>query len=149
MIRTKVVATIGPASARPDVMLELVRAGIDIARINMSHGDHRFHERSIGLVRAAAKELGRPVGILIDLQGPKIRIGDLPEPVLLRDGAAVTIAPEGLHQPGELPTTYDPLAREVSPGTHILLDDGLLERLDNPPHPDPRAPSFALPAGAP
>lgn len=127
MIRTKVIATIGPASAKPDVMLDLVRAGIDVARINMSHGDHRFHEKCIRMVRAAAEEAGRPVAILIDLQGPKIRIGDLPEPVLLRDGAAVTIAPEGLHGPGELPTTYMPLAREVSPGTHILLADGLLE----------------------
>ena len=127
MIRTKVIATIGPASARPNVMLDLVRAGIDVARINMSHGDHRFHEQSIRMVRDAAGKVGRPVAILIDLQGPKIRIGDLPEPVLLRDGAAVTIAPEGLHGAGELPTTYMPLAREVSPGTRILLDDGLLE----------------------
>ena len=78
MIRTKVIATIGPASARPNVMLDLVRAGIDVARINMSHGDHRFHEQSIRMVRDAAGEVGRPVAILIDLQGPKIRIGDLP-----------------------------------------------------------------------
>ena len=127
MIRTKVVATIGPASAKPDVMLGLVRAGVDVARINMSHGEHAFHERSIRLVREAAREVGRPVSVLVDLQGPKIRIGELPEPVLLEDGALVTISPEGLHATGELPTTYAPLAREVSPGTHILLDDGLLE----------------------
>ncbi len=127
MIRTKVIATIGPASARPDVMIGLVRAGINVARINMSHGDYRFHEHSIRLAREAADTVGRPVAILVDLQGPKVRIGELAEPVRLEDGSVVTIAPEGLNAPGELPTTYVPLAREVSPGTHILLDDGQLE----------------------
>ncbi len=127
MIRTKVVATIGPASAKPETMIGLVRAGIDVARINMSHGDHRGHERSIRLVREAADAVGRPVAVLVDLQGPKIRMGAMPEPVMLEDGQTVTIAPEGLNGPGELPTAYTSLAREVSPGTHILLDDGLLE----------------------
>ena len=127
MIRTKVIATIGPASARPDVMIGLVRAGINVARINMSHGDYRFHEHSIRLAREAAETVGRPVAILVDLQGPKVRIGELAEPVQLEDGSVVTIAPEGLNGPGELPTSYVPLAREVSPGTHILLDDGQLE----------------------
>ena len=127
MIRTKVIATIGPASARPDVMIGLVRAGINVARINMSHGDYRFHEHSIRLAREAAETVGRPVAILVDLQGPKVRIGELAEPVQLEDGSVVTIAPEGLNAPGELPTSYVPLAREVSPGTHILLDDGQLE----------------------
>ena len=127
MIRTKVIATIGPASAKPDVMIGLVRAGINVARINMSHGDYRFHEHSIRLAREAADTVGRPVAILVDLQGPKVRIGELAEPVRLEDGGIVTIAPEGLNAPGELPTTYMPLAREVSPGTRILLDDGLLE----------------------
>ncbi len=127
MIRTKVIATIGPASARPDVMIGLVRAGINVARINMSHGDYRFHEHSIRLAREAAETVSRPVAILVDLQGPKVRIGELAEPVQLEDGSVVTIAPEGLNAPGELPTSYVPLAREVSPGTHILLDDGQLE----------------------
>ena len=127
MIRTKVIATIGPASAKPETMIGLVRAGIDMARINMSHGDHRAHERSVRLVREAAETVGRPVAILVDLQGPKIRMGALQEPVLLQDGQIVTIAPEGLHAPGELPTAYASLAREVTPGTQILLDDGLLE----------------------
>ncbi|MXV94745.1 MAG: pyruvate kinase, partial [Gemmatimonadetes bacterium] len=127
MIRTKVIATIGPASAKPETMIGLVRAGIDVARINMSHGDHRAHEHSVRLVREAAETVGRPVAILVDLQGPKIRMGALEEPVLLQDGQIVTIAPEGLHAPGELPTAYTSLAREVTPGTQILLDDGLLE----------------------
>ncbi len=127
MIRTKIVATLGPASVQPGVILDLVRAGVDVARINMSHGDHAFQEKAIRMVREAAASSGRPIAVLVDLQGPKIRIGRLPEPVRLHDGDVVTIAPEGLQGPGELPTSYTPLARDVAPGTHILLDDGLLE----------------------
>ena len=127
MIKTKIVATVGPASAGPEVMAELVRAGVNVARINMSHGTHRTHARSIRSVREAAKAVGRPVAIMADLQGPKIRIGDLDEPVLLRDGHSVTFAPEGSHWSGELPTAYAGLARQVSPGTQMLLDDGLIE----------------------
>lgn len=127
MIRTKVVATIGPASADSEVIEAMLRAGMDIARINMSHGNYELHDRSIRLVRDAAKRVGKPVAILVDLQGPKIRIGYLPEPVFLRPGSTITIAPEGQHLRDELPTTYMSLAEEVQPGTQVLLDDGLLE----------------------
>ncbi|MGI9627605.1 MAG: pyruvate kinase [Longimicrobiales bacterium] len=127
MIRTKVVATIGPASASPETAEALVKAGMDIARINMSHGNYSTHSRSIRLVREASNKVGRPTAILVDLQGPKIRIGYLPEPVFLRPGSAITIAPEGRHFGDELPTTYMELAKEVEPGTKVLLDDGLLE----------------------
>ncbi len=127
MIKTKVVATVGPASANPQVMTGLVRAGVNVARINMSHGTHEAHARSIRLVREAAKAVGRPVAVMTDLQGPKIRIGDLDEPVLLRDGHSVAFAPEGSHWSGDLPTAYAALARDVTPGTRMLLDDGLIE----------------------
>ncbi len=127
MIRTKVIATIGPASAAPETIEAMVRAGMDIARINMSHGNYEFHDRSIRLVREAGKRVGKPIAILVDLQGPKIRIGYLPEPVLLRPGAEITIVPEGQHMRDELPTTYMDLAKEVEAGTQVLLDDGLLE----------------------
>lgn len=127
MIKTKIVATVGPASAATEVMTQLVRAGVNVARINMSHGTHDTHSRSIRSVREAAQAAGRPVAIMADLQGPKIRIGDLEEPVLLRDGHTVTVAPEGRHWTGELPTAYAALAQEVSPGTQMLLDDGLIE----------------------
>ena len=127
MIKTKVVATVGPASANPQVMTGLVRAGVNVARINMSHGTHETHARSIRLVREAAKAVGRPVAVMTDLQGPKIRIGDLDEPVLLRDGHSVAFAPEGSHWSGDLPTAYAALARDVTPGTRMLLDDGLIE----------------------
>ncbi len=127
VIRTKIIATIGPASSPSEIVAGLVQAGMDIARINMSHGSHGDHERSVRRVREAAVAAGRPVAIMVDLQGPKIRIGYLPEPILLQDGSKVTIAPEGQHRPGELPTTYGKLAREVDPGALLRLDDGLLE----------------------
>ena len=126
-MRTKVVATMGPASSTPEVVTDLVRAGMDMARINMSHGNHERHRRSIRLVRDAARTVGRPVAILADLQGPKLRIGRLDGPVHLHDGSMVTIAPEGQHSAGELPTTFDRLAEEVERGTQLLLDDGQLE----------------------
>ncbi|MDE2763977.1 MAG: pyruvate kinase [Gemmatimonadota bacterium] len=127
MMRTKVVATMGPAAATPEVVTDLVRAGMDIARINMSHGHHEHHRRGIGLVREASRRVGRPVAVLADLQGPKLRLGHLDEPVHLRDGSTVAIVPEGDHAGDELPTAYDRLARDVSRGTQLLLDDGQLE----------------------
>ncbi len=127
MIRTKVVATMGPATASAEVVERLVRTGIDIARINMSHGTHEDHRQSVARVRAAAEAVGRPVAILADLQGPKLRIGSLPEPVKLDDDAVVAIVPEGRQREGELPTSYRGLAEEVEPGTRVLLDDGQLE----------------------
>lgn len=126
-VKTKVVATIGPASTDPQVVAGLVRAGIDMARINMSHGSQRTHERSIRLVREAASAAGRPVAVMADLRGPKLRMGDLDEPVFLRDGSTVVVAPEGRHRGGELPSAYPDLAREVGPGTRMLLADGLIE----------------------
>lgn len=127
MTRTKIVATIGPASAKPEVLAGMVRAGMNVARINMSHGEHDAHRRSIRLVREAARAQGSPVAVMLDLQGPKLRIGDLPEPLELPAGAKVSIAPEEACEPGDIPTSYSELAQEVSPGAQLLLDDGLME----------------------
>ena len=127
MMRTKVVATMGPASSTLEVVTDLVRAGMDVARINMSHGKHEHHRRGVRLVREASRRVGRPVAVLADLQGPKLRLGHLDEPVHLRDGCTVTIAPEGDHTGDELPTSYPRLAKEVTRGTQLLLDDGQLE----------------------
>ena len=127
MMRTKVVATMGPAASTLEVVTDLVRAGMDIARINMSHGHSEHHRRGIRLVREAAAEVGRPVAVLADLQGPKLRLGRLDDPVRLHDGATVTIAPEGDHAGDEIPTSYPRLAKEVARGTRLLLDDGQLE----------------------
>ncbi|MBW3534093.1 MAG: pyruvate kinase [Gemmatimonadetes bacterium] len=127
MPRTKVVCTLGPSSSTAEMVESLVAAGLDMARINMSHGSHEEHARSIEHVRFAATRAGRPVAILADLAGPKIRVGDLPEPLRLVPGQRVVLAPAGREAEGEIPTTYAELAEDLSPGDRVLLDDGLLE----------------------
>jgi pyruvate kinase len=127
MIRTKIVCTLGPASSSPEVIEGLVRAGLDMARINMSHGSHDQHRTAVKLIRQAAAAAGRPVAILVDLAGPKIRVGALSSDVELEVDDVVVMAPEGRHRAGEIPTSYEELAREVRPGSQLLLDDGLLE----------------------
>jgi pyruvate kinase len=127
MLRTKIVCTLGPATSDPTMISELVRGGMDVARVNMSHGRHDDHRELIRGVRAAASEHVRPVAVLVDLQGPKIRVGELERPVRLEEGARVTFAPEGRTREGELPTTYPDLVRDLAPGDRVLLDDGLIE----------------------
>ncbi len=124
--RTKVVCTIGPASSDPDMLRALAQAGLDVARINFSHGTHEQHAARIADIRRLASELNRPVAILGDLQGPRIRVGHLENPIQLQEGAEVTLAREGIARPSDIPVTYDDLARDVSAGVRILLDDGLL-----------------------
>ncbi|HET7322277.1 MAG TPA: pyruvate kinase [Longimicrobiaceae bacterium] len=125
--RTKIVCTLGPSSSSAEVIEALMNAGMDVARINFSHADLETHARTIRTVREVADRLERPVAILGDLQGPKIRVGALAEPVELRPGDEWTFAPEGEHQPGELPTTYPDLAHDVETGDVVLLADGLME----------------------
>jgi pyruvate kinase len=127
MLRTKIVCTLGPASSSPDVIRDLVEAGLDMARINMSHGEIGTHREVIERVRAAATTAGRPVPILIDLAGPKIRVGMLAEPIQLETDQEVVIAPEGRCREGDIPTSYQHLAEDVSPGDPLLLDDGMLQ----------------------
>ncbi len=125
---TKVVATIGPASTDENVMRGLFRAGMNVARLNMSHGDHSDHLHRLELVRRLSKEMGRPVAALADLQGPKIRTGRLKggTPVEWKAGAktVITVAdcPEGTAE--RVGTTYDGLAKDVVPGNMLLVDDG-------------------------
>ncbi|MCU0619183.1 MAG: pyruvate kinase [Gemmatimonadaceae bacterium] len=125
--KTKIVGTLGPASATPEGIRALITAGLNVARINFSHGTHETHARTIALVREASEELGQPIAILGDLQGPRIRIGDLPATLDLVEGQELWLAPEGLEQPGDIPVTYDMLAHDVSPGNRILINDGLIE----------------------
>jgi pyruvate kinase len=127
MLRTKVVCTLGPATSDPETVLAMVRGGMDLARVNMSHGAREDHERSIASVRAASAEVGRPVAVLVDLSGPKIRVGELDEALTLEAGQTVVMAPEAGAGVGEIPTTYAPLAEEIEEGDVVLLDDGLLE----------------------
>ncbi|MDQ6829818.1 MAG: pyruvate kinase, partial [Gemmatimonadota bacterium] len=125
--RTKIVCTLGPASSTPEAIRSLMEAGLNVARINFSHGTHETHAATIATVRAVARELGRPVAILGDLQGPRIRVGNLPEAVTLGEGTDLTLAPEHVAAGAELPVTYDALADDVHVGDRILMDDGLIE----------------------
>ncbi len=130
MRHTKIIATLGPASTEPRVLAALVRAGIDVARLNLSHGTHADHARVITRLRRAASELGRAVAILVDLQGPKARVGRLAggQPLRLRAGENVVITPRRvLGGAGLIPTSYGFLARDVRPGDAILLDDGRMD----------------------
>jgi pyruvate kinase len=102
-------------------------AGLNVARINFSHGTHAQHATTIALVREVAEERGRPVAILGDLQGPRIRIGDLPAPLELVDGSDVTLVPESHVSGDEIPVTYEMLADDVHVGDRILINDGLIE----------------------
>ena len=124
--RTKVVCTIGPASSDPEVLRALMQAGLDVARINFSHGTHEQHAARIADIRRISAELNRPVAILGDLQGPRIRVGHLEQPIQLAEGSEVTLAHESLARATDLPVTYDNLAKDVQVGSRILLDDGLL-----------------------
>ncbi|OIJ89075.1 pyruvate kinase [Streptomyces colonosanans] len=127
MRRAKIVCTLGPATDSYGQIKELVEAGMDIARFNLSHGDYTDHEQRYQRVREASDETGRTVGILADLQGPKIRLGRFTEgPVLLERGDTFTITveegAEGDRQ--TCGTTYPGLASDVTPGERILIDDG-------------------------
>jgi pyruvate kinase len=125
--RTKIVCTLGPATNTPDALRSLVDAGMNVARLNFSHGTHEQHLETIATVRGVAEEFGRPIAILGDLQGPRIRIGDLATPILLEDGMDVVLAPEDSASATEIPTTYGGMANDVGVGDRILIDDGLLE----------------------
>jgi pyruvate kinase len=102
-------------------------AGLDVARINFSHGTHEQHARTIALVRELGAKRERPVAVLGDLQGPRIRIGELEVPRMLEPGADVTFCPEDLASGSELPVTYEALSTDVHVGDRILVDDGLIE----------------------
>lgn len=126
MRRAKIVCTLGPAVATPERIRELVDAGMDVARLNMSHGTHADHERAYRLVREASDATGHGVGIFADLQGPKIRLGKFPDgPVELTKGQAWTITTRDVPGNAEVSsTTYEGLAGDVSPGDPLLIDDG-------------------------
>jgi pyruvate kinase len=125
--RTKIVCTLGPASWSPERIDALIAAGMDVARINFSHGTQERHAETIRNVREASVRAGRPIAVLGDLQGPKIRVGVLPEPRTLRSGDRITFTPEGDHTGDELPTTFRELADDVEVGEVVLLADGLME----------------------
>lgn len=129
----KIVATLGPGSSEEGILTQMVDAGLDVARLNFSHGDHEGHAAMITMIRRISQKLGKPVTILMDLQGPKLRIGNLTDgPIELVSGQEVALSSE--QNPSNLPkgTTFIPfdvpkLHEALRPGNHILLDDGQLE----------------------
>jgi pyruvate kinase len=122
--RTKIVATLGPASSSPQAIAALIAAGMDGARLNMSHGNHDDHRLRAGLVRDAEADSGRPIAIIADLQGPKLRISDLAEPVKLERGTMVVIAGEDVAREGDLPISPAVLGSVLQVGNDVLIDDG-------------------------
>ncbi len=124
--RTKIVATLGPAWCHPDRMAQLLDAGVNVVRVNASHGTPELRAKWIRDLQRVRKDRKSPVAILVDLHGPRIRVGQLAEPRELAQGQLVTFAPEDSATAAELPTTYAGLAGDMHPGSKILLDDGLL-----------------------
>lgn len=128
MRKVKIVCTLGPASADPGVLEAMVRAGMDVARLNFSHGDHESHRRTFHMVRGAAEKVGKPVAVLGDLCGPKIRLGKVQGGAFdLKAGERTTLVTQAvLGTPDRLSHSYLPLARDVRPGDPILINDGLV-----------------------
>jgi len=128
--KAKIVATIGPASQKEEIIEQLIRAGMNVARMNFSHGTHEQHAERIALIRKVAERLGVPIGILQDLQGPKIRVGELPEILQLSEGELVTLYAPGTTPPdGEgqkIPVDFRQLFDSVRTSDRLLLDDGRL-----------------------
>lgn len=131
--RTKIVATIGPASESVSTLVKMMEAGMRVARLNFSHGDYDAHARLIKHIRAAAKKLGIEVAILQDLQGPRIRVGDVAKDgVAVKRGARVALVPQSKHKigiPGNItiPIQYEHLYRDMKRGSLILIEDGTIQ----------------------
>lgn len=130
---TKIVCTIGPASESVKVLEALVREGMNVCRLNMSHGSHENHAQLIKKVRAISQKTGEPLAVLMDLQGPKIRVGNLPQEGFVLEVGKQVVFTNDLARSGEakdkekIPVTYLGLHHDVKPGSRMLLDDGLLE----------------------
>ncbi|HNH74113.1 MAG TPA: pyruvate kinase, partial [Candidatus Obscuribacter sp.] len=128
--RTKIIATIGPSCRDPQVIGEMVNAGMDVARINCSHASAEFIQDVVADIRELSSRMEHPIGILLDLSGPKLRTSKLKnnEPVMLEKGKTFTLTNRKVEGTNEIVgTNYAPLSQEVKPGDSILLDDGLIE----------------------
>ena len=130
LVKTKIVATVGPASGSLEKLTELVHAGVDVFRLNFAHGSHDWFTQIVGWIRALSRESGRPIGILGDLSGPKIRLGMLPdEGIRLRHATTVEFVRSTADArvdvtPPQLTCTYEPLVDDLRPGDRVLLADG-------------------------
>ncbi len=129
MLRVKILCTIGPASRDPAILREMFEAGMNVARLNFSHGTHEYHSEMIDILRRVSEEVQKPVAILADLQGPKLRTGTMQEGgvPLIAGSELILTTEEIVGAPGRAPIQYKDLPKAVQPGERILLDDGLLE----------------------
>lgn len=127
--KTKIVATIGPASESPEMLERLIRAGLNVARLNFSHGDFSKHAEVVKRLRAAAQAVGKRVAIMADLPGPKMRLGKIaPEPITLAAGDRFTLTSEEIvGDANRVSMTFEPLPRVVKPGDRLFLNDGLVQ----------------------
>src|SRR5439155_16186367 len=124
--RTKLVATLGPASSSPEILLAMAGAGMNAARLNFSHGSHEDHAEQVGRVREIEKEIGRPIAVIADLQGPKLRIGSLASPVTLERGDEIVVTSAENARDGELPVSPAAVGEVLQIGHDVLIDDGLV-----------------------
>lgn len=136
MRRTKIIATIGPASSDEDGIYQLLKSGVDVFRLNFSHGTHDEKRKVIQIIRQASMTLGRYVPIVADIQGPKIRIGDVDGVITLQNGSTFEITTESLlGNAARVSTSFEPIARELQIGHRILINDGLVELVVTQLHP--------------
>src|SRR3954465_11566911 len=129
--KTKIVATIGPASESPEMLERLIHAGLNVARLNFSHGDFSKHGEVVKRIRAASQAAGRRVAIMADLPGPKMRLGKIaPEPIQLQPGDKFTLTSEDIvGDEKRVSMSFEPLPRVVKPGDRLFLNDGLVQLL--------------------
>ena|SRR5450756_281454 len=138
MRRTKIIATIGPASNKEDAIYSLLKSGVDVFRLNFSHGTSEEKVKIIRMIREASMALGRYVSIIGDIQGPKIRIGEVDGVVDLKSGSTFEITREAVVGNAErVSTPFEPLTREVQIGHRILINDGLVELVVTTVEPEP------------
>jgi pyruvate kinase len=123
--RTKIIATIGPACSSVEKLAELVRCGVDVFRLNMAHGSRAEHEQNLASIRTVSETIGQPIGVLVDLAGPKIRLGELhTNPLTCEMDQEVRFVKDEAASPHELTSNYAPLIDELSPGDRVMLADG-------------------------
>jgi pyruvate kinase len=126
--KTKIVATIGPATETAEMLERLIRAGLNVARLNFSHGDLKSHGERIKRIRLAAQAVGRRVAIMADLPGPKMRVGEIePEPIQLKAGANFTLTTEDVSGTQRVSVSFKDLPKVVKPGSKLFLNDGLVQ----------------------
>jgi pyruvate kinase len=128
-LKTKIVCTFGPSSTDRATLDAMARAGMDVVRLNMSHSVPDQARAASAAIRACAAEVGKPIAVMLDLQGAKIRVGQLAKPKQLETGERVALVPQEEAAGGEIPITYVGLAADLEPGNRVLLSDGQIELL--------------------